>query len=120
MENDTNRNENKTGLFSFLYRTRILITKDNVTIVNLSILFSLIALLVAPWLVVVGAIVALALGYRFSIDKNAEGFARDFEHMVKDAASSMKNAVENVTKKAESGDTEEHHDEHDNNNGAAE
>ena len=91
MENNTNRNENKTGLFSFLYRTRILITKDNVTIVNLSILFSLIALLVAPWLVVVGAIVALALGYRFSIDK-----------------------------KTESGNTEEHHDEHDNNDGAAE
>ncbi|MCE5344113.1 MAG: DUF4342 domain-containing protein [Eubacteriales bacterium] len=105
MENNTQTNGNeKTGLFSFLYRTRIVVSKGETTIVNLSVLFSIIALLCAPWLVVIGAIVALVLGYRFSISHNAAGFAKDFEHVVKDAASNVKHAVENVTNKKETTD----------------
>ena len=96
MENNTN-NTQKTGFFSLLYRTRIVITKDNTTILNLSILFGIIALLTAPWLVVIGAIVALVLGYKFAIDRNATAFDKDFEHVVKDAAENVKQVVENVT-----------------------
>jgi hypothetical protein len=39
------------------------------------VLFSILALLFAPWVVVIGAIVALILGYRFAIDRNAAGFS---------------------------------------------
>ena len=99
MENNTNTNTNtnKNGVFSALYRTRIMVTKNNITIINLSVLFSVIALLCAPWLVIGGAIVALVLGYKFSVDRNAEGFDKDFEHVVKDAANNVKHAVEDVT-----------------------
>lgn len=114
MENNENKG-GKTGLFSFLYRTRILVTKGDATIVNLSILFCVIALLLSPWLVVIGVVLALILGYRFSLEKNAAGFARDFEHVVKDAANNVKNVVENVTKQTEKHDEDAPHDDGDNN-----
>ena len=98
MENNQNTNNtSKNSFFSILYRTRLMILKGDTTIVNLSLLFSIIALLCAPWLVIVGAIVALVLGYRFSFERNAPAFDKDFEHMVKDAASNVKHAVEDVT-----------------------
>ena len=97
MDNNTTNNTNKTGFFALLYRTRIVITKGESTILNLSVLFSVISLLCAPWLVIIGAIVALALGYKFSIDRNASAFDKDFEHVVKDAAENVKHVVENVT-----------------------
>ncbi|NLI21480.1 MAG: DUF4342 domain-containing protein [Clostridiales bacterium] len=96
MENNTNRN-GKNGFFSILYRTRLMMTKGETTILNLSLLFSIIALLSAPWLVIGGAIVALVLGYKFAIDRNAEGFDKDFEHVVKDAASNVRHAVEDIS-----------------------
>lgn len=90
-------NTNKTGFFNLAYRTRLVIRKGEATIVNLSVLFSVISLLCAPWLVVIGAIVALVLGYRFNIERNAPAFDKDFENLVKDAADNVKQAVENVT-----------------------
>lgn len=111
MENNNN-NQKKTGIFSLLYRTRLLVTKGNSQIINLSILFSIIALLCAPWLVIIGAIVALALGYHFSIDRDAAEFDRDFENVVKDAADNVKHAVENVTGTHEGGKDETQSDTH--------
>lgn len=94
---NTTNNVNKPGFFNLAYRTRLVIRKGEATIVNLSMLFSVISLLCAPWLVIIGAIVALLLGYRYSIERNAPAFDKDFEHLVKDAADNVKHAVENVT-----------------------
>ena len=109
MENNTNTNKN--GFFGILYRTRILITKGDTSIINLSVLFSVISLLCAPWLVVGGAIAAVLLGYKFAIERNAAAFDKDFENVVKDAANNVKHAVENVTNSHndndQSGDTQE-------------
>jgi len=44
------------------------------------------------------------------MEKNAMGFAKDFEHIVKDAADNVKNVVDNVTKKAEKHDEDKPHD----------
>jgi len=108
MENNTNtQNTGKSGFFSILYRTRLMLRKGDVTIMNLSILFAVIALLCAPWLVIGGAIVALLLGYRFSIDRNAVGFDKDFEHVVKDAANNVKQVVEDVTGGAHNSDNDD-------------
>ena len=109
MDNNTTNNTNKTGFFALLYRTRIVITKGESTILNLSVLFSVISLLCAPGLVIIGAIVALALGYKFSIDRNASAFDKDFEHVVKDAAENVKHVVENVTGNQNHTD-DQHHD----------
>ena len=102
--NTNNNNTSKPGFFNLAYRTRLVIRKGEATIVNLSMIFSVISLLCAPWLVIIGAIVALLLGYRFSIDRNATAFDKDFENVVKDAANNVKSAVENVTGTHHDGD----------------
>lgn len=82
--------------FSVLYRTRVKVSKGEIPILNLSLLFSILALLSAPWLVVAGFIVALVLGYRFGVERNAEGFTSDFQEVVRDAAGNVKAAVDSV------------------------
>ena len=69
--NQNTNNSDKNSIFSFLYRNRVVVSKENMTIANLSITFSLFSLLCTPWLVVIGAVVALVLGYRFSMEKNS-------------------------------------------------
>lgn len=88
---------NSSNWFSVLYRTRIRVDKEEISIVNLSLLFCLLAVLSAPWLVVGGAIAALVLGYRFSIQKNAPGFSGDFDEVVRDAARNVQSAVDSAT-----------------------
>ena len=92
-------NENKNGIFSFLYCNRIKVTKGATPIINLSLVFCIVALLTAPWLVVIGGIVALALGYKFAFERNAVGFSSNFDEVVKGAASNVRNVVDNVTDK---------------------
>lgn len=89
--------EKNTGIFSTLYGTRICVKKDSAPIVNLSLLFCLIALLTAPWLVIGGAIAAVALGYKFSIARRAEGFCSSFDDVVREAKDNVRNAVDAVT-----------------------
>ena len=80
--------------FSVLYRTRVKVCKGQTTIINLSLIFSVLAVSTAPWLAVAGLIIALALGYRFSIEKNAPQFSGDFDEVMRDAAQNVKNAVD--------------------------
>ena len=80
--------------FSFLYRTRVKVCKDQITIVNLSLIFTVLGGSTAPWLAVAGLIIALALGYRFSIEKNAPQFSGDFDEVVRDAAQNVKNTID--------------------------
>lgn len=87
-------NTQKNKWFSILNRTRVKVFKDDITIINLSLLFSLLAVLSAPWLVVVGFIIALALGYRFSIEKNAPQFSGNFDEVMRDAAQNVKDVVD--------------------------
>lgn len=87
----TNR---KNHWFSVLYRTRVKVCKEQTTIINLSLIFSVLAISTAPWLAVAGLIIALALGYRFSIEKNAPQFSGDFDEVMRDAAQNVKNAVD--------------------------
>ena len=89
------------NIFSTLYRTRIKVTKDSTTIINLSLLFTIVSALLAIWLVVIGAVVALLLGYRFSIQKNAPEFSGDLKEIVEDAGENVKEVVRNFTGKEE-------------------
>jgi heme/copper-type cytochrome/quinol oxidase subunit 2 len=89
------------NIFSTLYRTRIKVTKDSTTIINLSLLFTIVSALLAIWLVVIGAVVALLLGYRFSIQKNAPEFTGDLKEIVEDAGENVKEVVRNFTGKEE-------------------
>ena len=92
-------NEKKNSIFSALYCNRIKVSKGATPIINLSLIFCLLAVLTAPWLVVGGVIVALVLGYKFGFERNAAGFSGNFDEVVKDAAGNVRSAVETVTDK---------------------
>lgn len=97
METNNNSGYNKSNnIFSFLYRTRVKVTKGDVNVINLSIIFMLVAVCSAPWVAVIGLIAALALGYRFSIKRGDPDFSGDFQDVVKDAAGNVKAAVDSV------------------------
>lgn len=86
------------GLFQTLYSLRLKVKKGDVTIVNLSSLFMILALAIAPHLCVVGLILALVLGYRFSVERGSKAFASDtFDDIVKNAKSNVQNTVQSFT-----------------------
>lgn len=97
---DAGAKGSKAGhVFNSLYRMRVKITKGNVTILNLSVLFVLFTALTAFWVLVVGGIAALALGYRFSVDRNSRDFSQDnLETMVRSASSNIKNTAFHVAR----------------------
>ena len=78
------------NVFSVLYRTRVKVQKDDTPILNLSLIFSIIAVCSAPWLAVIGLVVALVLGYRFSIERNAAEFSGSFQDVVNSAAATSR------------------------------
>ena len=85
------------NVFSVLYRTRVKVQKDDTPILNLSLIFSIIAVCSAPWLAVIGLVVALVLGYRFSIERDAAEFSGSFQDVVNSAAANVKGAVNSFT-----------------------
>lgn len=95
----------KNGIFSFLYRTRIKMCKGETPVLNLSLLFCLIAVLTAPWLVILGVIAALVMGYQLSVERNADGFSGNFQQVVNEAAATVKSAVDSL-----GGNDEQPHD----------
>jgi hypothetical protein len=83
--------QTKNGsFFKVMYRTRVKINRGEEPILNLSVLFSLIALLTAPWLVILGLLVALVMGYRISIDRSGAGFEGTFEEVVENGKRNVK------------------------------
>lgn len=82
------------GVFRFLFRLRVKVTKGDIAILNLSALFLIFALLAAPWLVVLSAVAALLLGYRFAVERNSLDFAQEtLESVVKNAGANVRNTV---------------------------
>lgn len=91
----------QTRWFSFLYRTRVMVHQGDIPIVNLSLAFALLVAVSAPWVAVAGLAVALALGYRIHVERNAPGFSGDFQQVVHNAAEHVKAAVDKVVKDGE-------------------
>ncbi len=93
MSQNANRGFDKNSIFSALYRNRVVLSKGNATVINLSIGFFIISFLCAPWLVIIGGIVALAMGYRFSFTKNSPDFGGSIDDLVQNAAGKVKGVV---------------------------
>ena len=85
--------------FGKLYRFRLKVKKDNAIIVNLSLLFGILALIVSPHLVLIGLILALILGYRISFDKKDPAFVgANLEKMVRNAGENVRESVSDFTR----------------------
>ena len=83
-----------------LYRTRFKVKKGETTIVNLSVLFMALAVLVfSPHLAILSLILGLILGYRITIDTDDEAFREaKVDVLVKNAAENVKQAVSGISK----------------------
>lgn len=92
----------KTGfsnLMTRLYQCRLKIKKGSIPILNLSLLFSVVALIISPHLVILGIILCLILGYHISFVKRDADFATEnLERMVKNAAQNVKSSVGDIAR----------------------
>ena len=100
MNANEKKNDNKTKALNFLqklYRTRIKIHKGDTPIINLSVLFGAACLLFAPHMTIIGVIISMILGYKYSFSRMDEEFSADsLEKMVKSAAQNAKSSVASV------------------------
>ncbi len=90
-----------------LYRARVKVKKGETPIINLSVLFSILGVLISPHLVIIGVIICLVLGYKFSIDKHDTDFDADnLERMVRSAADNVKASVSDFAKGFQEGNNQ--------------
>ena len=93
---------NKSSVMNFLhkcYRARIKIRKADTIILNISTIFAALSLLISPHLVIIGVIVCLVLGYKFSFDKHDHAFdGENLERTVRHAAENVKSTVGDFTR----------------------
>ena len=90
------------NILSFLYRFRLKVTKDDVSIVNLSALFMIFVCLVGVWIPLVGLIISLFLGYRITVERNSSDFIADsIEAIVKKASTNVRSTVNSVAREIE-------------------
>ena len=87
------------NLLQKLYRSRVKIRKGDTNIINVSVLFAGLCLLLAPHMTIAGIIVSMILGYQFSFTGMDPDFASEnLEKMVKSAAQNAKSSVSSVAK----------------------
>ena len=100
MEGKNRKGETKEkalNILQKLYRSRVKIRKGDTGIINVSVLFAGICLLLAPHITIAGIIVSMILGYQFSFTGMDPEFASDnLEKMVKSAAQNAKSSVSSV------------------------
>ena len=93
-EATSRRGKRGSNVFNHLFRMRVKATKGTIPIMNLSALFMIFVLLVAPWVLIIGGLVALVLGYRFSVERNSPEFSREsLENIVRNAGSNVRTTV---------------------------
>ena len=82
------------SLFNYLYRMRLKVAKDDLTIMNVSALFVIITAISAFWVLVIGLVAAMVLGYRITMERNSPDFQEEsMESLVRNATSNVKNSA---------------------------
>ena len=93
---------NKSNVMDWIhrcFRARVKVRREEIIILNVSTIFAVLALLLSPHIVIIGAIIALVLGYKFSFDKHDHAFdGENLERTVRSAAENVKASVSDFTK----------------------
>lgn len=98
-------------LFNTLFRIRLMVKNKSMVVANLSALFMIATVMVAPHLAVIGLIVSLILGYRISVNRNHPAFATDtFDSVVETARNNVQNTMQSFSRSF-SGEEEAHGEE---------
>lgn len=100
MNENTKKGETKEkalNLLQKLYRSRVKIRKGDTNIFNVSVIFAVLCLFLAPHMTIAGIILSIILGYQFSFTGMDPDFASEnLEKMVKSAAQNAKSSVSSV------------------------
>lgn len=87
------------------YRARLKVHRQDTAILNISAIFAVIALLISPHLLILGVILSILLGYRFTLDKHDHAFdGENLERTVRHAAENAKNSVSDFARSFQSGE----------------
>ena len=93
---------NKSALMKLvdkLFRARLKVHRGETAILNISLLFTLVTLLISPHLALVGVIVCMALGYKITFDKHDAAFdSENLARTVRTAADNVKATVNDFAK----------------------
>ena len=93
---------NKSNVMEWIhkcFRARVKVRREETVILNISTIFAVLALLLSPHIVIIGAIIALVLGYKFSFDKHDHAFdGENLERTVRSAAENVKHSVSDFTR----------------------
>ncbi|MDD2647206.1 MAG: hypothetical protein PHI27_02545 [Eubacteriales bacterium] len=85
-------------LFQKAYACRVMVKKDGVMIINLSVLFLAIALLSAPYLLAGGLLLSLILGYRISFVKSDPAFVKaTLQTIIQNAGHNVRSSMQSFT-----------------------
>ncbi len=81
------------------FRARVKVRREDTPIINVSAIFAVLAVCISPHLVIIGAIIALVLGYKFSFEKHDHAFdGENLERTVRSAAENVKTSVGDFTR----------------------
>lgn len=111
-EEERNHYEKDDGLFGKLSRQRILVKEGERVLIDLPLIFMGAVLLFSPHVLLVGAALALIKGCSVSIVQSKKKGEVDFSGMVKRAAHSVVNTVEQVAKEFSSVKKDQDKDQH--------
>lgn len=90
---------NAMNLLHKCFRARVKVRREDTPILNVSALFAVLSVLISPHLVIVGAILALVLGYKISFEKHDHAFdSENLERTVRNAAENVKASVSDFTR----------------------
>ena len=81
------------GLFNYFYRLRLKVLKGDVTIINLSVLFMVLMIFIAPHVLIIGLIASFLLGYRITGESNSAAFS---VNQIDDMFQTVKNNVQST------------------------
>jgi hypothetical protein len=93
--------EKAINLLQKLYRCRVKVHKGDVPVINLSAVYAGAVLVFAPYITVAGIIIAMILGYRFSVSQMDGDFTVDsLKQAVKNTAGNVKASVNSMADSA--------------------
>lgn len=102
---DSHARGKRKNVFQTLFCLRVKVKKDDITIINLSILFLILVLLFSPWIIVIGFVFALVLGYRIRLDRKSREFADiSLEDTLRHAGENIKHTVDSFIHDADEED----------------
>ena len=90
LEVKENKKKGIVSILQALYCMRLKIRKNEVVILNFSILFCIVCAVAAPYLAILGCVLFLICGYRFSFVKRDKDFEKE------DLSSKFHHAADNV------------------------